>query len=185
MRRRFDAIALHWQAVPENLRMGLKMMLDKCTDEELDHRYADFEPVLKVLEGLVLAYREEAGREQGAEDTQSKQERLRRVLEESDRKRQEEQVEKERQQELARQEQERQRREQEQAERKRQDELARANGQEQEEKKRQQELARLQEEGEQRLTQFVQEVFSRTQGKPTKEDNAPVKDCTAPLALDQ
>jgi tRNA A-37 threonylcarbamoyl transferase component Bud32 len=44
----------HWKAVPENLRTGLKEMLDKCREEELEYRLPNFEPVLKVLQALSL-----------------------------------------------------------------------------------------------------------------------------------
>jgi serine/threonine protein kinase len=42
----------HWKSVPESIRIVLKEMLDKCREEELEHRWTDFEPVLKVLESL-------------------------------------------------------------------------------------------------------------------------------------
>ena len=42
----------HWKEVAENIRGNLKEMVDQCKEEELKYRYADFEPVLKMLKGL-------------------------------------------------------------------------------------------------------------------------------------
>ena len=42
----------HWKGVAENIRGNLKEMVDQCKEEELKYRYADFEPVLKILKGL-------------------------------------------------------------------------------------------------------------------------------------
>ncbi len=42
----------HWREVAENIRGNLKEMVDQCKEEELKYRYADFEPVLKILKGL-------------------------------------------------------------------------------------------------------------------------------------
>jgi len=42
----------HWKEVAENIRGNLKEMVDQCKEEELEFRYADFEPVLKMLKGL-------------------------------------------------------------------------------------------------------------------------------------
>ncbi|MBV9125966.1 MAG: hypothetical protein JO112_21655, partial [Planctomycetes bacterium] len=47
----------HWKTVPEDLRPALKELLDQCREEELEHRYADFEPVLEVLKSLDPAER--------------------------------------------------------------------------------------------------------------------------------
>jgi formylglycine-generating enzyme required for sulfatase activity len=44
----------HWKEVAENIRGNLKEMVDQCKEEELEFRYADFEPVLKMLKGLDL-----------------------------------------------------------------------------------------------------------------------------------
>ncbi|MEI7855632.1 MAG: SUMF1/EgtB/PvdO family nonheme iron enzyme, partial [Planctomycetota bacterium] len=42
----------HWKEVAENIRGNLREMVDQCKEEELEYRYADFEPVLKMLKGL-------------------------------------------------------------------------------------------------------------------------------------
>lgn len=43
---------LHWKEVAENIRGNLEEMVDHCKYDELRYRYADFEPVLKILKGL-------------------------------------------------------------------------------------------------------------------------------------
>jgi len=167
----------HWKTVPDLLRSGLQEMFEKCWEEEVEHRYPDFEPVLKVLEELNNTRKAEPGRTcddspKGKREHLEQDEAKRTKQEEQARVERREQEEKQpQQQELARlqQEQERKRREQEEAEKKRKEEQERQLWE-------QQEQARLQQEGETRLTEFLHEVFSRTQGKPTKEDEVAAND---------
>jgi serine/threonine protein kinase len=42
----------HWKSLPESTGGVLKEMLDRCQDEELEHRWSDFEPVLNTLQAL-------------------------------------------------------------------------------------------------------------------------------------
>ena len=41
-----------WMTIPENVRTNLREMLDKCRENELEHRLPNFDPVLKVLNAL-------------------------------------------------------------------------------------------------------------------------------------
>ena len=54
----------HWKAVVESIRMDLKEMLDRCREEELEHRLPSFEPVLKVLDNVEPRRRAEIIRQQ-------------------------------------------------------------------------------------------------------------------------
>jgi formylglycine-generating enzyme required for sulfatase activity len=73
----------HWASIPKEL----VEMLERCTDQDLKHRHAGFEPVLEVLEAL------DPGRRQREEEERQRQEEAaRRKQEEQTRQQREEEV---------------------------------------------------------------------------------------------
>jgi formylglycine-generating enzyme required for sulfatase activity len=120
----------HWGSSPAHGE--LREILERCAEEELEHRHAGFEPVLKGLEALDSAHQAEEERQHQARLQQEEQQRQRERAEAERRQRELE--------ERQRQEDEKRRREQEAAEQRRR----------QEHERQQREQARLQQEEQQR-----------------------------------
>ena len=109
-----------WARVPADLRDPLQELFERCTADALEHRFANFEPVLAALTALDPAEKATRKAREEAQRRQEENARIQREREEAERKNREAE----------------ERRQREEAERKRQEETERKRREEEAERKR-------------------------------------------------
>lgn len=151
----------HWKTVSDSIRADLKEILDQCREEELEHRFPSFEPVLKVLEAMQMRQRKVEGTGKNIE-----LERKRRDQEEAERRQKQFEVGKKA-------------------------ELERKHGAEEDDDRVPGSGddtwtgLTIHHEGEAKLGQFVRETLDRTHGKPTQDDRVAASEICNYYAIDK